>query len=352
MIIMVEKKKLKEEKDAECDFTLSDTILREEIKKRTRFQRFKDFMGRLWNPLTMAGLVIIVALLVLAAFAPLIATHNPIALDLTSKNLPPSTAHFFGTDPFGRDIFSRVVYGAQISLFVGFASVLGAVAVGVPLGIASAYIGGKLDTVIMRAMDIMLAFPSIILAIAIAIVIGFGIPAVTIAILVVSIPVYARLGRGTALSVAQETYIEAARAIGASSPRIVFRHILPNTLAPILVQMTLDIGTAVLSLAGLSFLGLGAPYPLTYDWGRMIADYFSYQAVTRYWWQMVFPGLAIVVTVLGWNIFGDGLRDALDPKLRLKLTKEAKDQIKKAKKEKKELKKAKAKPLLEIGKGR
>jgi peptide/nickel transport system permease protein len=346
---MVNKKRVNENKEAECDYKLSDVVLREEFKKRTRIQRIKDFMSRLWNPLTMAGLIIILLLIAIAIFAPLLATHNPIQFDLTSKNLPPSFEHFLGTDAFGRDLWSRIVYGAQISLLVGFASVFGAVAVGVPLGITSAYIGGKFDTIVMRAMDIMLAFPSIVLAIAIAIVIGFGVLAVTIAILIVSIPIYARIARGTALSVSQETYIEAARAIGAPSYRIVFRHILPNTLAPILVEMTLDIGSAVLSLAGLSFLGLGAPYPYTYDWGRMIADNFSYQAVTRYWWQITFPGLAIVITVLGWNIFGDGLRDALDPKLRLKLTKEAKEQIKRAKKERKELKKAEAEPLLKIG---
>ncbi|WEU40398.1 MAG: ABC transporter permease [Candidatus Odinarchaeum yellowstonii] len=308
---------------------VEDLTLR--MVERTRFQRFLDFLSRLKNPLTIIGIIIVAALIFAAVLAPFIAPYNPIAVDLSSKNLPPSLDHLFGTDGFGRDIFSRILYGAQISLFVGIVSVLGAVAVGVPLGIFSAYRGGYIDTLIMRVMDIMLAFPSIILAIAIAMVIGAGIHAVTIAILVVSIPIYARIARGSALSVIQETYIEAARAIGAPAIRIIFRHILPNILAPILVEMTLDIGSAVLSLAGLSFLGLGAPPPYTYDWGRMISDNFSYQAVTRYWWQLTFPGLAIVFCVLGWNLLGDGLRDAMDPKLRLKISKQAKKIIKEMK---------------------
>ncbi|MHA1409865.1 MAG: ABC transporter permease [Candidatus Odinarchaeia archaeon] len=318
---------------------LGEPSTKSQFKERMR--KSKEFLSRLYNPLTVIGIIIVVTLILMAFFAPIIATHDPIAIDLTSKNLPPSFEHFLGTDGFGRDIYSRIVYGAQISLFVGIVSVLGAVAIGVPLGIVSAYVGGKLDSIVMRIMDILLAFPSIVLAIAIAIVIGYGIMAVTVAILVVSIPVYARIGRGADLSVSKETYIEAARAIGASSPRIIFRHIFPNTLAPILVQMTLDIGTAVLALAGLSFLGLGPPYPYTYDWGRMIADSFTYQAVTKYWWQITFPGLAIIFCVLGWNLFGDGLRDAMDPKLRLKLTKEAKKHMKELEKKKKELRKEK-----------
>ncbi|MEM2907033.1 MAG: ABC transporter permease [Candidatus Odinarchaeota archaeon] len=302
------------------------------IVERTKWRRFIDFLSRLKNPLTIIGIVIVIGLIVSAVLAPVVAPYNPIKIDLTSKNLPPSLEHLFGTDGFGRDIFSRILYGAQISLFVGIVSVLGAVAVGVPLGILSAYRGGYFDTLIMRIMDIMLAFPSIILAIAIAMVIGAGMHAVTIAILIVSIPIYARIARGSALAVIQETYIEAARAIGAPGVRIIFRHIFPNILAPILVEMTLDIGSAVLSLAGLSFLGLGAPPPYTYDWGRMISDNFNYQAVTRYWWQLTFPGLAIVFCVLGWNLLGDGLRDAIDPKLRLKLSKQAKKLIKNLKK--------------------
>ncbi len=309
-------------------FHIGVTDLSSGVVERTRMRRFLDFLSRLKNPLTIIGIVIVIGLILAAVLAPFIAPYNPIKIDLTSKNLPPSLDHLFGTDGFGRDIFSRILYGAQISLFVGIVSVLGAVVVGVPLGIFSAYRGGYIDTLIMRIMDIMLAFPSIILAIAIAMVIGAGMHAVTIAILVVSVPIYARIARGSALAVMQETYIEAARAIGAPGVRIIFKHIFPNILAPILVEMTLDIGSAVLSLAGLSFLGLGAPPPYTYDWGRMISDYFSYQAVTRYWWQLTFPGLAIVFCVLGWNLLGDGLRDAMDPKLRLKLSKAAKKIIK------------------------
>ncbi|MEM2110039.1 MAG: ABC transporter permease, partial [Candidatus Odinarchaeota archaeon] len=214
------------------------------IVERTRWRRFIDFLSRLKNPLTIIGIVIVIGLIVSAVLAPVVAPYNPIKIDLTSKNLPPSLEHLFGTDGFGRDIFSRILYGAQISLFVGIVSVLGAVAVGVPLGILSAYRGGYFDTLIMRIMDIMLAFPSIILAIAIAMVIGAGMHAVTIAILIVSIPIYARIARGSALAVIQETYIEAARAIGAPGVRIIFRHIFPNILAPILVEMTLDIGSA------------------------------------------------------------------------------------------------------------
>ncbi len=329
-------------------FTVDLPGLKSGIVERPRLQRFLDFLSRLKNPLTIIGIIIVAGLILSAVLAPFIAPYNPIAVDLNSKNLPPSLQHPFGTDGFGRDIFSRILYGAQISLFVGIVSVLGAVAVGVPLGILSAYKSGYIDTVIMRIMDIMLAFPSIILAIAIAMVIGAGIHAVTIAILVVSIPVYARIARGSALAVIQETYIEAARAIGASGLRIIFRHILPNILAPLLVEMTLDIGSAVLSLAGLSFLGLGAPPPYTYDWGRMISDNFSYQAVTRYWWQLTFPGLAIVFCVLGWNLLGDGLRDAMDPKLRLKLSKEAKKLIKDLKKKQRGLEKSNAKKPVRV----
>jgi glutathione transport system permease protein len=230
---------------------------------------------------------------------------------LSDALLPPSLVHPFGTDDNGRDLFARVLYGARLSLAEVFIGVGLAVAVGVPLGLAAGTLGGLADQVIMWAMDILFAFPGVVLAILIVSILGPGLINLLIAIAVFSVPVYARLTRNVALGLKRMDYVEAARALGASTLRVMFDHILRNALAPVIVQSTLTAGTVVLSAASLSFLGMGAQPPLP-EWGAMMSDGRNYLGVNIY--LSLFPGLAIMVTVLGFNILGDGLRDLLDPR--------------------------------------
>lgn len=265
------------------------------------------------NRAAVFGGVLVVALILAALTAPLIAPFDPIKQDLRSSLQPPSSTHFFGTDVHGRDIFSRVLYGAAISLRIGALGALIGATIGVTLGLIAGFYGGLTDSLIMRAMDILLAFPGLLLAIAIVAVIGPGLENVIIAVGIFSVPEFARLVRGSILSTKQQEFMIAAQVVGARDRRLMTQHLLPNVLAPILVLGTLRIATAILTAASLSFLGLGAQPP-TPEWGAMLSDGREYMVLAPH--VATFPGLAILLTVLGFNLLGDGLRDALDPRLR------------------------------------
>lgn len=265
------------------------------------------------NKLALFGLGIVLFFIIVAIIAPLIAPYTYQDQNLIDRLQPPSRKHWFGTDDFGRDIYSRILYGARISLWVGFFSVLGSVILGTLLGIVSGYYGRWVDAIISRIFDIMLAFPSILLAIAVVAILGPSLQNALIAIAVINIPNFGRLVRSKVLSVKQEEYIMAARAVGMKDSRILFRHILPNSISPVIVQATLAIATAIIEAAALGFLGLGAQAP-TPEWGKMLAD--SKEYLVQAPWTLFFPGIAIMLTVLGFNLMGDGLRDVLDPKMK------------------------------------
>lgn len=265
------------------------------------------------NKLAIIGTGIVVFFILLAIFAPVIAPSGINDQVLANKLQAPSSEHWFGTDDFGRDIFSRVIYGARISLWVGFLSVVGSIVVGCALGIIAGYYGKWVDMIISRIFDIMLAFPSILLAIAIVAVLGPSLKNALIAIATINIPNFGRLIRSRVLSVKEEEYIMAAKAIGMSNTRILVAHVLPNSMAPIIVQGTLAIATAIIEAAALGFLGLGAEAPNP-EWGKMLSDAKTFLVQAP--WTMIFPGLAIMLTVLGFNLMGDGLRDALDPRMK------------------------------------
>ena len=262
-------------------------------------------------PGSLVGAAIVAAVAVIALAAPLIAGSDPLAQNLAQQAQAPSAAHWFGTDKLGRDLFARIVYGARISIRIGFVAVGLAISSGTLIGTIAGYAGGRIDALLMGAMDIMLAFPSIILAIGITTILGPSITNLMIAVGIVYVPQYARLARSSVLALRDTEFVEAARALGARTPAILARHILPNILTPLLVQATLGIATAELEAAGLSYLGLGARPPMP-EWGAMLND------ARDYWlsapWALIFPGLSITVLVLGFNLLGDGLRDALDPK--------------------------------------
>ena len=266
------------------------------------------------NPLLVAGLVLATALVVIAIFAPLIAPYPGDAGSAThplESFLPPSSHHWFGTDDVGRDVFSRVVYGARISLSVAAIVIAFSCIVGVPLGIAAGYFGGIVDNVLMRVTDIFLAFPALLLALALASVLTPSVGNATLAIAVTWWPWYARLARGQAASVAGRPYIESCRALGISPFRTLFRHVLPNSITPVIVQASLDVGGVILTAAALSFLGLGAQDP-TPEWGLLVSKGEAY--FTTQWWLVTFPGAAILIAALAYNLVGDGLRDRLDPR--------------------------------------
>jgi glutathione transport system permease protein len=257
--------------------------------------------------------VIILFLILAALFAPWIAPYDATTPDYENVLSGPSLAHLAGTDVFGRDIFSRIIWGGRVSLTVGFVSVaLGCVA-GVVLGLASGFAGGFIDSLIMRFCDVLLAFPGILLAIAVVAILGPGISNVVYAIAVFSMPVFARLVRGSTLALKQTVYVQAARSIGVRKVPLILYHILPGTLPGVIVYLSLRIGTSILTAAALSFIGLGAQPPSP-EWGAMLSDGRSYLGVADH--LTVFPGIAIFVTVLAFNLLGDGLRDALDQKLR------------------------------------
>ncbi|NOZ49703.1 MAG: ABC transporter permease [Chloroflexi bacterium] len=264
------------------------------------------------NRSVVIGLTIVIALILTAIFAPLVSPYNPIKQSFRIQLQPPSADHLFGTDEFGRDIFSRVLYGTRWALFVGMLADSIALALGVVLGLMAGYYGGRLDATIGWLTDVMLAFPYLLLAMIVVAVLGPGITNAMIAIGVVYVPQYIRLVRGTVLSIREMEYVEAARCIGMRDSRVIFRHILPNCVAPIIVMATLVIGWAIVETAGLSFLGLGAQPPIP-EWGAMLSSGRNYMLSA--WWIATFPGLAILVVVIGFNVLGDGLRDELDPYL-------------------------------------
>jgi peptide/nickel transport system permease protein len=261
----------------------------------------------------LAGALVLLVVILAAIFAQQVAPYNPTRQDFRVEREPPSLQHLMGTDEFGRDMLSRVIWGAQASLQAGAVAASIALVVGLILGMLSAYYGGRLDSFIMRVMDVILAFPYILLAIAIVAILGPGLRNAMIAIGIVYVPHYARVVRGAVLSVRAREYVEAARAVGAPDRRVMVQHVLPNTLAPVIVQTTLNIGSAIIDTAGLSFLGLGTQPP-TPDWGNMLSAGRSYVIDSP--WIATFPGLAILVTVLAFNLMGDALRDAFDPRLR------------------------------------
>lgn len=260
------------------------------------------------------GLLIILLLFVVAAFAPHIAPYNPTEdTDLLNRYAAPTADHWLGTDELGRDIFSRIVYGSRISIQIGVIAVGISMILGVFLGGVAGFFGRWIDNLIMRLIDILMAFPSILLAIALVAVLGPSLTNAMIAVGIVGVPQFARIVRSTVLSIKETEYIEAARAAGTRNGQILLRHVLPNSMAPIIVQATLSVGTAILDAAGLSFLGLGAQPPSP-EWGAMLSD--ARAALQSAPWVITFPGIAIFLVVLGFNLFGDGLRDALDPRLK------------------------------------
>jgi peptide/nickel transport system permease protein len=263
--------------------------------------------------LGMFGLVILLSVVILAVFGPSVLTHNPNTMDFTAQFARPSLQHPFGTDDFGRDIFTRVAYGARVSLQVGVISVGLAATVGSLLGLLAGYSNRFIDEIVMRSMDVLYAFPAILLAIAVMAALGKGVGNAMIAIGVVYIPIFARIARAAVLSVRNEEFVQAARALGAGHRRIMFQHILPNILSPIIVETSLSLAFAILAEASLSYFGLGTQPPDP-SWGRMLAEGRSF--LRRSIWMGLFPGLAIMMTVMSFNFLGDGLRDALDPRLR------------------------------------
>lgn len=277
-------------------------------------------LAELWknlkkNKMALVGLAIIVIIVLLAIFADQIANYDQVVIkqNLRERLQAPSAKHWLGTDEFGRDIFARLIHGARVSLKVGVVAVGIAIVIGGFLGAIAGYYGGMLDNTIMRVMDIFLAVPSILLAIAIVSALGPDLLNLMIAISISSIPGYARIVRASVLSIRDQEFVEAAKAIGASDARIIFRHIIPNSLAPVIVQGTLGVAGAILSTAGLSFIGLGIQPPAP-EWGSMLSGGRQY---LRYaWWVTTFPGVAIMITILSLNLLGDGLRDALDPRLK------------------------------------
>jgi peptide/nickel transport system permease protein len=266
------------------------------------------------KPLGAAGAVIILAMLAVALLAHALAPYDPYLADYGAQFSRPGADHWFGTDEFGRDVLSRIMYGARIALFVGFAASFAGCSLGAALGVVSAYCGGKVDLLLERVMDVLLAFPQLILALAVASILGPAVPNVVIAVAIPIIPRAARVVRATALSIKENQYVEAAHGLGASHYRVVAQHLLPNVFAPYLIILTAQLGTAILAEAALSYLGLGAAEP-TPSWGLMLSGSAPAYAEKAPWIGL-FPGIAISLAVFGFSLFGDSLRDALDPKLR------------------------------------
>jgi len=264
------------------------------------------------NRLALAGMVALAVFITTASLAPVISPYDPVKMTLEDNLAPPSQGHLLGTDELGRDILSRIIHGAQVSLTIGLVSVGVAFVIGVPLGAVAAYRGGWSDSLAMRLMDILLSFPPILLAIVVITALGPGLFNAMIAVGISLVPIYARLTRGMVLHFKEQEFVEAAKMVGASDIRILFRHIMPNCIAPIIVQSTLNIASAILSAAALGFLGLGAQPP-TPEWGAMLSKGRVYLRAAPH--ISTFPGIAIMLTVLAFNMVGDGLRDALDPRM-------------------------------------
>lgn len=289
------------------------------LKEITKEKRIKS--NSLWtisfrrmrkNKTAVAGVIILIIFAVIAIFAPLIAPYDPLEQNFIKSFRAPSAENYLGTDEFGRDVFSRIIYGSRISLQIGFVAVFISLIVGVSLGLTAGYYGGLLDQLIMRVMDLMLSFPYILLALVIMSILGPGIFNAMIAIGIVYVPQYARVVRSSVLSVKKKEYVMSARALGAGDLRIILKHVFLNSMAPIIIQTTLSIGRAIINAAGLSFLGLGAQPP-TPEWGAMLSN--GQDFLRNAPWIATFPGIAIALLVLGFNLVGDGLRDAFDPRL-------------------------------------
>jgi len=261
----------------------------------------------------MVGLAVLAAILLVVVFAPLVAPYSPIAVDPRNTDAPPSWQHPMGTDTVGRDILSRVIYGGRLTVLVGVVAIVVAVGVGLPLGMLAGYYGAWTDRLISRSMDVMLAFPGILLALVVVAVLGSSVLNVTIAVGISLIPGFVRLVRSSYLAGREQMYVEAARVIGVGNGRIMIRHVLPNVVAPLLVLATVAMGWAIIIGAALSFLGLGAQAP-TPEWGVDLAS--GREWIRSAWWMSTFPGIAITALVVSVNLVGDGLRDALDPRLR------------------------------------
>jgi peptide/nickel transport system permease protein len=274
---------------------------------RSRAARFRRRYG-----LAVLGGVIVLAWILVALLAPWISPWPPDAVDVTRRLLPPSATHLLGTDALGRDVFSRLLHGARVSLTAGFVVVLAGAGIGTLVGVVAAYARGWVDEALMRVTDLVLCFPPIILALAIAAALGIGTTNTIIAMLVVWWPKFARLARALALVQRGQEFVEAATVLGLRPRRILFRHIVPNSVGPLVVLVTLDVGNAIITFAGLSFLGLGV-VPPTAEWGAMVAEG---RELVEQWWVATFPGLAILTVVIGFNFLGDGVRDWLDPKAR------------------------------------
>jgi peptide/nickel transport system permease protein len=280
-------------------------------RRDARLRYWKDSYI-LWrrNHLMVVGTGIIVFLLLVTAVAPLLATHDPYEQILPDRLLPPSAQHYFGTDNLGRDIYSRVVYGSRVTLTIVFLVAVISTPLGLVIGVLAGYFGGALDEILMRLSDVFLAFPKLILAIAFAAALGPGVENAIVAISVANWPSYARLARAETLSVRNNDYIQVIRSMGASNLRIMVGHITPMCLSSIIVRLSLDMGTIILTAAGLGFLGLGAQPPVP-EWGLMVSD--GRQFLVDQWWVSTLPGLAILIVVMGFNLMGDGFRDLLDP---------------------------------------
>ncbi len=272
-------------------------------------QAYRQWRALRKNPLALVGLIIVVALLLIAALAPLIAPFDPLAQNLAQRLLPPSSTHWFGTDSLGRDIFSRIVHGARITLAIVVLVVISVGPVGLLIGTVAGYFGGLVETVLMRVTDVFLAFPRLVLALAFVAVLGPGIENAVIAIAFTAWPPYARVARAETMVIRNADYIAAVRIQGAGNARIILKHVIPMCLPSVIVRTTLDMAGIILTAAGLGFLGLGAQPPLP-EWGAMIAT--GREFIFDQWWVAAFPGMAICLVALGFNLLGDGLRDVLD----------------------------------------
>lgn len=285
-----------------------------EIAAAVRPSRWKEIWEiALRNKLTLTGFIIVGLVVLVGLLAPVLAPYDPNLMDIPARLQGPSSAHPFGTDEMGRDILSRVMYGARISIAVGVIIVAVSAAIGVVLGSLSGYFGGKIDQAVMAVTDMILAFPSMVLALALTAAMGPGLLNTMLAVIIVRIPMYTRLMRGQVLVQKEQQYVRAARTFGEKPFWIVARHIVPNCLTPLMVQMTLGIGDAILIASSMSFIGLGAQPP-TPEWGAMISTARVY-AIDQ-WWYAAFPGLSILITIMGFNLIGDGIRDILDPRSR------------------------------------
>jgi peptide/nickel transport system permease protein len=289
--------------------------VRRPVEARASRGLWSDAFRRLLrNRPALVGVFFILVFVLTAIFAPLVAPYGPLEGALADRLQPSGAAHLMGTDLQGRDEFSRVIYGAQVSLVAGVASVVMGVLIGGLIGALAGGLGGKVDSVLMRVVDVMLAIPGILLAIGIVAWLDRGLPQIMFAVAMVNVPMFARLLRGSLLSLRESDYVIASRSVGASGIRLLVRHMLPNSLTPLIVAATLALATAIIDVAGLGFLGLGPPDPRTPEWGTMLTD--STKFLRQAPWLILFPGLAIVISAVGFNLLGDGLRESLDPRLK------------------------------------